>query len=216
VNQTAQTIRLIRLINPAEDVAAPAVTQNDGVLWEIPLYQINISDAGDVTIYSDDREFLLAATGAAGMYDAYVCVRDRKPQNTDGGDFTQGAWRTRDINNEQADADGICLVVANQISLVAGTYRCIISCPAYRVARHQARLYNITTAAVLLVGTSETTGDAGYTTTRSFIVGRFTLATANSLEIQHQCQNTLAVEGFGPACNFTDEIYTIAEFWRES
>jgi len=61
--QLAQTIRLIRLINPAENAAAPAVTQTDGVLWEIPLYQINISDAGVVTIQSDDREFITIGTG---------------------------------------------------------------------------------------------------------------------------------------------------------
>jgi len=61
--QLAQTIRLIRLINPAENAAAPAVTQTDGVLWEIPLYQINISDAGVVTIQSDDREFITVGTG---------------------------------------------------------------------------------------------------------------------------------------------------------
>ena len=61
--QLAQTIRLIRLINPVENAAAPAVTQTDGVLWEIPLYQINISDAGVVTIQSDDREFITVGTG---------------------------------------------------------------------------------------------------------------------------------------------------------
>lgn len=214
--QTAQTIRLIRLINPAENAVAPATTQNDGVLWEIPIYQINISDAGVVTIQSDDREFLLADAAAAGFYDAYVCVRDEKAQNTPGGGFTNGAWRVRDINDEQADADAICTIAGNQITLATGTYRCIISCPAYRVARHQARLYNTTAADVLLVGTSEATGDAGYTTSRSFIVGRFTLAAAHVLEVQHQCENTIAVNGFGLEANFTDEIYTVAEFWRES
>lgn len=212
--QTAQTIRLIRLINPAENVAAPAMTQTDGVLWEIPLYQINISDAGVVTVQSDDREFLLADTAAAGMYDAYVCVRDVKAQNTDGGGFTQGAWRTRDINNEQADTAGICTIAANQITLAAGTYRCTISAPAYDAASHQARLQNITDGVTLLVGTSEDMGDTN--TTRSFIVGRFTLAAPKVLEVQHYCSFTVAVNGFGNACNFTDEIYTVAEFWRES
>ena len=216
INQTAQTIKLIRLINPVENVAAPAVTQNDGVLWEIPLYQINISDAGVVTIQSDDREFLLSAAGAAGMYEAYVCVRDVKAQNTDGGDFTLGAWRVRDINDEQADTAGICAVAANQITLAAGTYRCIISAPAYRVDDHQTRLYNTSTAALLLTGTSEHAPPDAYTVTRSFIVGRFTLAAVNVLEVQHQCSDTQAATGFGYPCNFTEEIYTIAEFWRES
>lgn len=213
--QTAQTIRLIRLINPA-DGGPPAMTKTDGVLWEIPLYTIQTSNVGVVTIHSDDREFLLADAGAAGFYDAYVCVRDVKAQNTDGGAFNQGAWRTRDINDEQADADGICTIAANQITLAAGTYRCIISCPGHRVDMHQARLYNTTTAALLLTGTSEVSEDSAYVTSRSFIVGRFTLAGAHVLEIQHRCSFTIAVNGFGEACDFGEEIYTIAEFWRES
>ena len=213
VNQTAQTIVLIRLINPVENVAAPAMTQTDGVLWEIPLYQINISDAGVVTIHSDDREFLLATAGAAGLYDAYVCVRDVKAQNIPGGGFVQGAWRTRDINNEQADTAGICAIAANQITLQAGTYRCNISAPANGVDNHQTRLQNITDGAPLLVGTSEDQG--GVDSNRSFIVGRFTLAAAKVLEVQHQCLATRAVDGYGDAANYTDEIYTIAEFWRE-
>jgi len=61
--QDAQTIRLIRLINPAENAVAPAITQTDGTLWEIPLYQINISDAGVVTIWIDERQFV----GGAGQ-----------------------------------------------------------------------------------------------------------------------------------------------------
>lgn len=54
--QVGQTIRLIRLVNPVEDVPAPAITQNDGVLWEIPLFQIQVTEAGVVTVYADDRE----------------------------------------------------------------------------------------------------------------------------------------------------------------
>lgn len=213
--QTAQTIRLIRLIQtiPNENGPPPGTTQTDGVLWEIPLYTIQISDAGVVTIHSDDREFLLADTAAAGMYDAYACVVDTKAQNTDGGGFTQGVWRTRDITAERADTDNICTIAANQITLVAGTYRCLISAPAVGVDAHQTRLQNITDGVTLLAGTSEDQG--GVDSGRSFIVGRFILAAVKVLEVQHQCQTTRAVDGFGEACNFGEEIYTMAEFWRE-
>ena len=66
--QTAQTIRLIRLINPAENVAPPAVTQSDGVLWEIPLYTVEIDAAGTVTIYEDEREFATALQGPKRLF----------------------------------------------------------------------------------------------------------------------------------------------------
>lgn len=156
----------------------------------------------------------VGGAGVGGFYNAYICARDKKPQGTHSGTFTSGAWRVRDINDEQADTAGICTIAANQITLEAGTYRCLISCPTHRVDRHQTRLYNVTTAAVLLLGTGEFTEDVYRATTRSFIKGLFTLAGVSTLEIHHRCSLTSTFNGLGVEMNFTDEIYTIAEFWR--
>ena len=151
-----------------------------------------------------------------GIYDAYVCVRDKKTQNTHGGTFTSGDWRTRDLNEELADIAGIASVASNQITLSAGTYRCLIFCPSVSALTsvNQARLYNVTDASVLLLGTSllQTHDQGGY----SVIAGRFTLAAQKVLEVQHRTSVTRTDYGFGYAANFTDEIYTVAEFWREA
>lgn len=156
----------------------------------------------------------ISAVGV-GFYSAYVCVRDKKTQGTHAGTFTSGAWRTRDINDEQADAGGICSIASNQITLAAGTYRCLISAPCHRVQSNQLRLYNITDSTTLLVGTSTflqaTYGDSG----PALLVGRFTLAAQKVLEVQHQCTYTGTTTGLGFAANLTDEIYTVAEFWKE-
>ncbi|MBA7633510.1 hypothetical protein ES703_41078 [subsurface metagenome] len=149
------------------------------------------------------------------MYDAYVCLRDLKPQGTDGGTFSTGAWVTRDLNDEQADPQEICALAANQFILAAGTYRALITCPAFRVNRHKARLYNVTAAALLLLGTNEHSQTAAYTATRSHIAGRFTVEADQVLQIQHRCQTSNADDGFGRDCNYDQELYTIAEFWRE-
>jgi len=151
-----------------------------------------------------------------GIYKDYVCVRDKKAQNTDGGTFTSGAWRTRDINEELADTANICSIASNQITLAAGTYRCLISCPALAVGRHQTRLYDITNSATLLTGSSEWSNQNYGDQTRSVLVGRFTLAAQTVLEIQQRSEYSANLVGFGVACGFTDEIYTIAEFWREA
>jgi len=153
--------------------------------------------------------------GRVGMYRDYVHVQDQKPQNVAGGGFTFGAWRTRDINTELDDTGGICTIAANQITLQSGVYRCRITCPAHQVNRHQARLYDITGAAVLLTGTSEVSAAIDTMSTVSIISGRFTLAMASVLEIQHQASATKAGNGFGYNANFTTEVYTDAEFWRE-
>ena len=169
-------------------------------------------------IYADAAGYkmLVAEDGDGVAAEEYVCVRDKKSQGTNGGTFTAGAWRTRTINDEQADAAGICSIADNQITLDAGTYRCLISCPAYGVGSHQARLYNVPDIAVELVGTSEYMATNVAVVTRSFIAGRFTLATQKPLLVQHRAAYTSTSVGFGDAANFTDEIYTVAEFWREA
>lgn len=158
-----------------------------------------------------------AVGGGAGLYESYVHVNDEKAQNTDGGTFTLGAWRTRDINQEKSDADGICSIASNQITLDAGTYRCFITCPASYVGRHQAQLYDTTGSAVLLLGTSSFVPTAVVVTQGiATVQGRFTIASQSVLEVQHQSQATRATTGFGLACNFGVEVYTQAEFWKEA
>lgn len=180
-------------------LVATAPTDGQAVVW----------DAGN-------SQWEPASASGAGFYNAYVCVRDKKAQNTAGGTFTSGAWRTRDLADEQADAAGIASIASNQITLAAGTYRCLISCPARQVNDHQARLYNITDTAVLLDGSHIHAGSGGGVHNRSLIAGRFTLAAQKTLEVQHRCSLSRSDYGYGNLANFTDEIYTIAEFWRET
>lgn len=149
------------------------------------------------------------------MYDAYVCLRDLKPQGTHGGSFDNYVWQTRDLTEEQADAQNICTLEANQFALPAGTYRCLISCPACTTSRHQCRLYNISAGALLLLGSSEISPVSSVNITRSLLSGRFTLEAPQTLEVQHICSTERSTYGLGFATEFADEIYTIAEFWRE-
>jgi len=127
-----------------------------------------------------------------------------------------GSFETRDINTVDDDPQSIVSISSNQITLAAGTYRCLISCPAVESLRHKARLQNITAASTLLEGTSEFSGTlTGFHVTRSLIVGRFTVAAGQMLEIQHQV-GAANTDGFGKASGFgASEVYTIAEFWRE-
>lgn len=160
-------------------------------------------------------------TGFTGRYvNDYVLVCDSKASGTAGGTFTSGAWRTRDINTELFDDGSICTLSSNQIILSGGIYHCDISCPAWVVGKHKARLYNISSASVLLNGTSEETNNSGfYASTRSFIKGRIILpSTGAILEVQHIASNTETSDGFGKACTLDtgNNIYTLAEFRRTS
>lgn len=158
----------------------------------------------------DNLEFLYA--GLTG----YILLRDEKPLGTDGGTFTAGAWQTRDLNTKVADPGSYASLVANQITLPAGTYRCRIQCPAYLVNKHQARLYNVTNAAVLALGSTQRNPSGGSPTVPSIVTGRFTLAGTRVLEVQHRCETTALTNGYGIAAGHDTEIYTIAEFWKEA
>lgn len=147
--------------------------------------------------------------GGDGSQSAYI--RDEKSSGTNGGTFTNGAWRTRDLNTEVFDPDGIVTISSNQFTLAAGDYEIYASAPAAAVNGHQCRLQNITDATTVENGTSEVSGAGDFVVTRSIVRARFTIAGSKAFEIQHQCQTTGGSSGtFGANVGFTvaSEVYT--------
>ena len=178
---------------------------------------IGLADVENRECWSLDRllDYIDTHGGGGGGASDYIKVSDVKANNTAGGAFNNGAWRTRDINTEDSDTGGHCAIAANQITLQAGTYIACISAPGYVVNSHKARLQNITDGATTLLGTSEETATTNVGQTRSLVTGRFTIAAAKTFEVQHRCETTRAGDGFGDECNFgVDEVYTVAEFWK--
>lgn len=173
----------------------------------------------DKLLYSKDDAGLetLVSGGSGGGGTDYILLIDQKPDNTDGGTFTNLVWQPRDINTEISDDGGHASIAINQITLAAGTYRFKIITPAYRVGRHMARLQNVTDATTIQEGTAEYAGSAEQITTHSTIAGRFTIGGVRTFEVQHQSQITRATDGFGARTNFItlNETYTLAEFWKE-
>lgn len=171
-----------------------------------------------------------AVNFSAGTKDVFICepaqqvnlpynyckVQDVKTAGTAGGGFTSGSWQTRALNtlSNYFFIGGSPSLSANRLTLPAGSYRCLISAPAYIVVRHKIRLRNVTDGTTVLVGTSEVSNSSALVT-RSLIQGNFTVAASKELEVQHRCQTTRATDGFGLECNFDEEeVYTVAEFWR--
>jgi hypothetical protein len=142
----------------------------------------------------------------------YIKVSDVKVQNTAGGTFTLGAWRTRTINTEDTDTGNHCSIAGNQITLAAGTYECLIRCPGYCSDEHQARLYNITDGSTTLLGSSAYSRTGSLVMMDSIIQGRFTIAAQKVFEVQHYSLGTQATTGFGRPANIDSEVYTVAEF----
>ena len=166
-------------------------------------------------VLADDGKVTFASP--VGLFSSYAIIADEKSSGTDGGTFTLGAWRTRDLNTEIADPDGIVSISSNQFTLQAGTYLVKASAPAYRVVRHQIKLYNATDSTDIARGTSEQSHISYLTQNRSFLFARFTLSAAKALEIQHYSSHTHATEGFGYAAeNGLGEQYTVVEIYKEA
>jgi hypothetical protein len=191
-----------------------AATKNTGVAdGNVPLMDATGYPAADGSQITDIK----------AMGD-YICLQDQKANDTAGGTFTSGAWRTRDLNIKVADTGGDCTLAANQFTLAAGTYYIRASAPAYCVEDHKIRLHETTSTLSDIIGTSEFAyfyAVSCYSQTRSFIVGTFTVTPAhvtanqNIFEIQHRCTNTYATHGLGNASGFgVIEVYTIVELWK--
>ena len=161
------------------------------------------------------------ASGVGGKFASYAMITDQKANNSSGGIFTSGAWRTRDLNTEIEDTDGIVSISSNQFELAAGTYLVNASAPAHRVNTHQIRIYNATDSSIVQLGTLEFSHSAYATTTRSFASKRFTISATKSFEIQHRCSYTYGTTsspiGYGRSQGLgNNELYTLVEIYKES
>lgn len=139
---------------------------------------------------------------------AILHLQDQKPSGTAGGAFTSGAWQTRTLNTKVADEIGSTLS-SNQFTLPAGTYEIRAMVPGFRCVSHKAKLYNVTDASDVLIGSATIAEPTVNVMSTSLIAGRFTLAGSKTLAIQHQCSSTRATDGFGSAAGFSSiEIYS--------
>lgn len=150
--------------------------------------------------------------GGVGVAGDFAMIQDQKANGTDGGTFTAGAWRTRDLNTEVVNEITGSALAANVLTLPAGTYRVTGLVPAFRVDRHQGRLQDTTNATTLVTGSTGYAAAVQAMTTYSILQGQFTLADTADVELQHQCQATRATDGFGLDGSFGGgEVYSQIE-----
>lgn len=140
-------------------------------------------------------------------------IQDIKADGTDGGTFTSGALRLRDLNSLNDPAGFVVALSGNKFTLPIGKYVLWAEVPAYVTGDHQAIVYDETNSVIKLSGSSCSNGNLAPLTSRSVIMGYLDYSMASSdtqLDIQHQCDTTEATDGFGKASSFTvaNEVYT--------
>mgnify|MGYP003133127688 CR=1 FL=1 len=177
----------------------------------------NADGSANQLLKTDGSGNLGWATDQGGKFASYAMIADQKTQSTNGGTFTSGAWRTRDLNTELADADGIVSISSNKFTLQAGTYLVIVSAPAYKVTRHSARLMNDTDGTAVAYGTN---ASCSSDLTRSIVIARFTITGAKEFLVSHHCQDDRSNDGFGINVNdqwsVPSETYTFVEIYKEA
>jgi len=161
---------------------------------------------------------ITAAELGTKTFVSYATICDLKAYNSDGGTFTSGALRTRDLNTKLYDPDNIVTISSNQFTLTAGSYLIAFSAPAFDVNKHIAILQDMTAGSTSAVGTSEEANVTGNGYTRCFGSFRAVLTGTTVYEIQHQCSSTKSTNGFGKAHdnNPYASIYTRVEIYKEA
>jgi len=136
-------------------------------------------------------------------------VQDEKAANTDGGTFTLGAWRDRDLTTTVSNGITGATLSDPLITLPAGTYRVHAWAVAFDVDYHKIRLYNNTAAAELvspgMVFFARSGG--GGDINAAVLNGIFVLGVESAVKLQHRCTVTQATNGFGSKMNVGVEIY---------
>lgn len=149
-------------------------------------------------------------TASSALSVAYAYLRDAEASTTPGGTFTAGSWVARSFNTEIDPANLLTLGSGINITVIAGTYLCFASAPAWKCDAHQVRLYNVTGTAELCSGSVSFSDSTTPSQTESRIVSMpFTLAADSVLQLQHQCGTTSSTSGLGHPASFsgTEEVY---------
>ena len=180
------------------------------------------ASAAEAVTGTDDAKFLTPLSGISTVltyspFLKFAYYEDQKAANTAGGSASpSGTYNTRTLNTEVHDSIG-CTLSSNEVTVPAGTYYVEASCPAFRVANHKARLYNVTNTAVLAYGTSEygAVGSGDLVSTRSWITTKFTVANSTAIRLEHAVNNPTNTNDYGRAANQTgSEVYSTLKIWR--
>ncbi len=159
----------------------------------------------------------IADGGANAFAGALLHVKDEKSSGTNGGTFTSGAWRKRDLNTVLTNEISGASVSSSVITLPDGEYFIMATCPTYSQGGMdtQHRLRNTSSSTTALKGTSQARAGSSDVTDQCIISGRFTATGTDNFELQGDTNSTNSNTGFGaPASTGIGEVYSDVKIWK--
>jgi len=136
-------------------------------------------------------------------------AKDVKSDSTNGGTFSNGAWRVRTLNVLEGDQSFVSLS-GNQIILQEGRYFIRAEAPATSVDQHQAKLRNISLGTDEIIGSKGNSSSTSTSTDFSVVEGVVDVYSSTIFEIQHRCGTSKSDNGFGSGTSSfgVSSIYT--------
>lgn len=174
-----------------------------------------LGDAAAAKYLKADGTWATVASNLGG----YCLIRDQKASGTDGGTSIATTWTARDLNTEVVDTGSVATLSANQVTLIAGTYRVRAISTFYAPNYVTIRLRNITAGATVANGMSiffdNSASNANCVATVT-LDGRFTIAVASVFELQYYLSAAQATTGLGRAVTSGEvELYSVLELIKE-
>ncbi|WP_372365427.1 hypothetical protein [Candidatus Uabimicrobium sp. HlEnr_7] len=130
---------------------------------------------------------------------------ERQANNTPGGTFTNGAYRTRVLNNEDYNAQNIASINTStgEITITqTGIYKVTAFANAHAVAEHKLRLQSTSGDSIQKIGdTKRTTSGVA---NNSSVTHIFEITQTTVIVLQHRCVSTNGTDGLGQEANFGD------------
>lgn len=204
---------------------SPISLKLNAIDWQWLGTSIDHLIANDWLIGGSDRDLavsqLLNASASLFNFALEVGMKaaiayDLKSAGSNGGTFTSGAWRQRDLNTE-IDPNNIINVASNAVTISeAGLYYIRAIAPAQGVGGHVCRLTK--NNAELQVGTQCYTGGTSQGQGESVAITVAQLVVGDIIRLENQCKTTYATYGFGVGdvntVSSVVAIFSIIEFIR--
>jgi hypothetical protein len=152
--------------------------------------------------------------GVGNPFINYALFQDIKANNTDAGTLTSDTWVPRQLQEQVNHIDDVS-ISSNAITLPIGTYRVSANAPAHQVDNHKIAWYSVSNTSYDIIGTCENTLPSNDFSTRSFLIGEFTVIAEEVFELRHRTNDGKSSDGLGKASNFgVSEVYAQVEIWR--
>jgi hypothetical protein len=193
-------------LNAAGGGASPLTTKGDVFTYDTDDQRLAVGADGEV-LTADAAEATglkwAAAAGGGGDFletNEVIHVRDEKATGTHGGSSSSGD-NIRTLNTVVTNTLSGASLSSNQITLPAGTYLIDAWGIAMRSNQTRAILYNVTDAAVELLGSVEYSGQSDTTALPALVRGQFTITSEKDFELRQYFNNATASIGFGNRSN---------------